>query len=86
MTDPARLHRDLEVIREQGYGAAIEELESDFVAVAATFEDPYGNVEGAISVGGPASRFTPERVGTLGETLRVAAAQLSARHRAQPVR
>ena len=86
VTDPTRLFSELEVIRTRGYSAVLEELELDFVAVAASFNDAYGNVEGAISVGGPASRFTPEVVQALGESLLLAAKQLSTRHQARPTR
>lgn len=77
------LRPDLERIRARGYGTGIEELEPDYVAVAASFNDSFGNIEGAISVGGPASRFGPARIEELGEILRKAANRLSARHRAR---
>ena len=80
ITNLDRLHRELEVIAERGYATAFEELESDYVAVAAVFRGALGETEGALSLGGPASRLTAERAESLGETLRSAAERLSRRH------
>lgn len=84
LTDPAQLSQELNSIHERGYSTAFEELESYYVAVASGFDDAFGNIEGAISLGGPASRFTTERVREFGEALRQAAARLSSRHRQGP--
>ena len=86
LTDAKLLQRELETIREQGYSSAIEELETGFIAVGAAFKDPFGAVEGAISISGPASRFAPEKVRELGAALRAAAARLSTRHQGRPAR
>lgn len=80
VVDLERLHSELETIRQQGFGTAFEELEEGYVGVAAVFRDSLGRIEGAISLGGPASRLTPQRVSSLGTTLRAAADVLSRRH------
>ncbi|MFT7671532.1 MAG: IclR family acetate operon transcriptional repressor [Planctomycetota bacterium] len=80
ITDRIQLREDLQLSARQGYATAIEELEADYVAVAAGFKDSFGNFEGAISIGGPASRFDAKRVSVMGEVVRAAAAKLSARH------
>ncbi|MDJ0838348.1 MAG: IclR family transcriptional regulator [Acidobacteriota bacterium] len=80
ITDPSVFIQELETVREQGYGIAVEELERDYVAVSAEFRGPMGDIEGAVSIGGPASRFTRRRVRSLGMHLRAAADRLSKRH------
>jgi len=79
-TDPTQLRSELELVRHAGYAVVHEELEPDYVAVAAGFRDAFGRVEGAISLGGPASRMGQARVRELGEALRTASERLSVRH------
>ena len=81
VTDPGALRRELEAIRKAGFAVANQELEIDYVAVAAAFRGPLGNVRGAISVGGPASRFPRRRIAELGRLLRAEADDLSRSHR-----
>ena len=80
VTDPEALRSALETIREDGYAVAHQELEEDYVAVAAAFCGPLGEVEGAIGVGGPTSRFPPRRIAALGRRLRIEADNLSQPH------
>jgi len=77
LTDPEVLRRELESIRKAGYAVANQELETDYIAVAAEFRGPLGEVEGAISVGGPASRFPRRRLRELGLQLREEADEIS---------
>ena len=84
MTDPDVLRAELEAIRKRGFSTAYEELEKAYVAVAAEFRDPLGNVEGALCIGGPTSRFSRRRVRSLGAHLRDAADRLSQRHLQAP--
>ncbi len=86
VTDPELLLNELEAIREQGFGIAFEELETGYVAVAAELRGPRGQIEGAISLGGPANRFTSHRVRSLGAQLRATADRLAERHRGGPSR
>lgn len=62
ITNPVRLKEYLAKVREQGYATAQEELEIDLVAIAAPIFDIYGRVLAGISVGGPSSRLTEERI------------------------
>jgi DNA-binding IclR family transcriptional regulator len=66
ITDPARLERELERIRQRGYATAIEELETGYVAVGAPVRDPDGRTIAAISIGGPTSRLTSRRIPGIG--------------------
>jgi len=75
--DPEALRTELETIRTDGYAVASEELEAGYVAVAAAFRGPLGDVAGAISVGGPLSRFSRRRIEELGLRLREQADELS---------
>jgi len=77
LTDPEALRREFETIRRAGYAVAHQELETDYIAVAAEFRGPLGEVEGAISVGGPVSRFSRRRIERLGRQLRDEADVLS---------
>lgn len=79
------LERDLELTRTRGFAVAHEELEPDYVGVAAAFRDVLGQVEGAVCVGGPKSRFGEARLEQLGALVREAAAKLSQRHGANSV-
>jgi DNA-binding IclR family transcriptional regulator len=73
ITEPARLRRELEQIRRDGYGIAEEELEPGLSAVAAPIWDHAGQAIAAISVSGPSFRLPRERLEELGtETKRVA--------------
>ena len=77
LTNAAAVRRELETIRKVGYAVAKQELEAGYVAVAAEFRGPLGEVEGAISVGGPVSRFSRRRIERLGRQLRDEADVLS---------
>ena len=77
VTDIRQLHAEFARIRQRGFAATFEELAADYVGVAAEFRGPSGEVEGAISIGGPATRFSVERVKALGAQLRAAADQIS---------
>lgn len=60
ITDRARLEDELEAIRRRGWSENIEESELGVHSVAAPIHDASGRVVAAISVAGPAARFTPD--------------------------
>lgn len=66
---------DLGRIREQGYAIAYDELEHGLAAVAAPVHVGE-SVPYALWVGGPTFRLTPDRLDSVSETLRDAAARL----------
>ncbi len=80
VTDPDLLLGELEAIRSRGFAVANQELEPDYVAIAAAFGGPMRDVEGALSVGGPVSRFPEQRIEVLGKLLRLEAERLSRSH------
>jgi IclR family KDG regulon transcriptional repressor len=62
ISDSAQLRRELEQIRRDGYAASFGEWILEASGVAAPIFGPMGAVLGALSISGPGTRFTPERV------------------------
>lgn len=79
ITNRRRLERELEDVARQGYATAVEELETGFVAIGAPIFDHAGQVAAAISVGGPRTRLTNERILELAALLKPAAQRISQR-------
>jgi DNA-binding IclR family transcriptional regulator len=57
ITRRSALRRELEVVREQGYAAARDELEVGLTAVAAPIRNAHGDVIASLSVSGPSFRL-----------------------------
>ena len=64
ITTPSQLMRHLSSIRENGYAIDDEENEDGIRCVAAPIRNDRGRVEAAMSISGPATRITPERIET----------------------
>jgi len=79
ITSPAVLRQQLEVIRQQGYGFDDEEFEVGIRAVSAPIRNHEGNVVAAMSVPGPTSRMTPDRIPDIVRSLIEAAEAVSRR-------
>lgn len=62
ITSRADLARELETVRARGYGSSNGELEESLVAVSVPVFDANQNVIATVSVSGPNSRITPERI------------------------
>jgi DNA-binding IclR family transcriptional regulator len=60
--DASRLRGELDQIRQDGYAASFGEWILEASGVAAPIFGLMGAVLGAVSISGPGSRFTPERV------------------------
>ena len=65
-------------IRKRGYAETVDELEDGFAAVATVLRGALGDVQGALSIGGPTRRLGTARRAELGATLCKAAARLGA--------
>jgi IclR family transcriptional regulator, acetate operon repressor len=65
IVDPQRLAAELEAVRRDGLGQAIDELELGLSAVAAPVQDASGRTVAALSVSGPTLRLTPKRIAEL---------------------
>lgn len=79
ITDPDRLERELDRVRERGWASAVEELEAGYVAVGAPVLDHAGRALAAISVGGPAARLTGQRIPRLARSVVARARRISRR-------
>lgn len=79
ITDPDRLDRELARVLEQGWAIAVEELEVGYVAMAAPVRDHELRVPAAVSIGGPASRLTGDRLHELAPGVVRAADRISRR-------
>jgi DNA-binding IclR family transcriptional regulator len=64
ITDPKKLMRHLSLIRENGYAIDDEENEEGIRCVAAPIRNGSGRVEAAVSISGPTTRITRERIET----------------------
>lgn len=79
VADLDELERQLEEIRERGYGMTIGELELGLNAVAAPVHDASGAAVAAITVSGPAARIPEDRLDEVGGRIRGAADEISLR-------
>ena len=79
ITTKARLRRELERVREQGYAIAVDELEVGLTAIAAPVRNAHGDVICSMSLSGPTFRLSPERVAEVAPLLVEAADELSHR-------
>ena len=77
LTDPDALKPQLAEIRRRGYAITVDEVEDGFTAVATIIRGVLGDVQGALSIGGPTQRLTSSRRAELGATLCRAAQRLS---------
>lgn len=69
ITDIQELEGELELVRERGYATASEEVEAGASAVGAVLRNSLGTPLGAISLGGPTSRLTSQRIQSLAQEL-----------------
>jgi DNA-binding IclR family transcriptional regulator len=79
LTDPARLSRALEAVRQDGSATAVDELEVGLAAMAAPVRGARGDVIAALSISGPTLRMMPERIEELQPILAREAEALSRR-------
>ncbi len=79
VTSRTQLRSQLDVVRQQGYAVAIDELEVGLSAVAAPVRDAHGDVIASLSVSGPSFRIDADRIDILVPLVIDAAAQASDR-------
>ena len=70
------LEKQLVAIRQRGFAESVDELEDGFSGVGTIIRGGLGEVLGTLSICGPTQRMGDSRRARLGETLRLAAAQL----------
>jgi IclR family acetate operon transcriptional repressor len=78
VVEKAQLGPQLVAVRRRGYAETVDELEDGFAAVATPLRGALGDVQGALSIGGPTQRLGAARRAELGVTLRRAAERISA--------
>lgn len=76
LTSKEALEPQLADIRRRGYAVSVDELEDGYTAVATIIRGPLGDVQGALSIGGPTRRLSAVRRAELGASLCRAAAKL----------
>ena len=79
ITSPEVLGREIEVTRQRGYGIDDEEMEAGVRAVSAPIRNQEGAVVAAMSMPGPTSRMTLDRVREIAVALGEAADAVSRR-------
>lgn len=79
ITNVLALKQELKITRERGYALDNEEIEDGIRCIAAPILNATGRAVAAMSVSGPSSRIPPARFPLIGDTIRQAARELSAR-------
>ncbi len=71
------LHRELELIRQQGYSLDNREHNPDIVCIAAPIFGIDGNLAGTIGISAPDYRFSPEKACSFAEEVKRSAAAIT---------
>ncbi len=77
ITTRARLMRELEQVRVQGYATNRSESEPDIAAVAVVVRNAFGKPQGAIAVSAPLLRLAEQRVPSVAKTIAAVVQQAS---------
>lgn len=78
-TDKQSLLHELQIIRENGYGYTLEELELGLNAVAAPIFDRSGKAVAAISISGPSYRLSETQIQRFGHLAKQAGLSISSK-------
>jgi IclR family transcriptional regulator, KDG regulon repressor len=78
ITDEIALKRELKAIRNFGYAVDNEEMEIGVRCVACLIRQHRDAIVGAVSISGPSSRLTRDRMTSLGELVQEAAGRITA--------
>ena len=79
ITKKGKLREELELVRQQGFAMAVDELEVGLTAAAAPIRNAHGDVVASMSVSGPTFRLTADRVDGVVAALVEAALEVSHR-------
>jgi IclR family acetate operon transcriptional repressor len=77
LTDPEAMIADLHAAKARGYAIDGEERNIGMRCIAAPVFNVFGEVVAGISVSGPTTRITPERIAKLADHVMEAAARLT---------
>jgi DNA-binding IclR family transcriptional regulator len=75
--DQSSLKKELQTVRRQGYAVDNEEMEIGVRCVASAIRQHRSGILAAVSVSGPSTRLTADRVSSLGELVRQTAQQIT---------
>jgi IclR family acetate operon transcriptional repressor len=79
ITEPQALLEELAMIRKRGWSVDDEEANQGMRCVAAAIFNEFGEARAGISLSGPSTRLTPDRLSELGHQVRAAADRVSER-------
>lgn len=79
ITDPKAVARELVKVREQGYALSFGELEEHLVAIGVPIRGRNGDAVAAVSISGPDTRLTPDKMSGLLRLGMETCARISAR-------
>ena len=85
ITDAEELRRELDLIRRRGYVVSYGELDAGVYAVGAPICNSLGRLEAGVTLVGPGSRWTEERLSRYVEETLAAARRISERLGYRPV-
>ena len=77
LTNDRRFFSDLEKTRERGWAFDDEEATIGMRCVAAAISNEFGDVIAAVSISGPTTRLTYDRIGELGPMIKRAASEVT---------
>jgi IclR family transcriptional regulator, acetate operon repressor len=77
MTDPETLRKELALIRDRGWAAAVDELSDGASAVASAILDPLDRPIASLSISVPTSRCGPEEQARYAKLVSEAAQEVS---------
>ena len=77
ISSKALMKVEIERIVKRGFSESVDELETGYSCVGIAVFDALGNIQGALSIGGPSHRMTMERRMEIGTALKKASNRLS---------
>ena len=77
ITTKIKMKQQVESILKRGFSESVDELEPGYSCVGIAVFDALGNIQGALSIGGPSHRMTMERRMEIGAALKKASDRLS---------
>jgi DNA-binding IclR family transcriptional regulator len=77
ITTKTKMKQQVESILKRGFSESVDELEPGYSCVGIAVFDALGNIQGALSIGGPSHRMTAERRLEIGVALKKASYRLS---------
>ncbi|MDB2543441.1 IclR family transcriptional regulator [Woeseiaceae bacterium] len=77
ISSKALMKVEIERIVKRGFSESVDELEAGYSCVGIAVFDALGNIQGALSIGGPSHRMTMERRMEIGTALKKASNRLS---------